>query len=771
MPGQFTPLRTNWMTPLDSEVVDWEAALRGRLLYEEQTWTLPDLQEPVSDQVSWPPSLEHGTVIQPGEPCVSERYPIASPSQLGPDQRSSSDVGGSAASTSTSGRYYVDGAEARAPFRGMSNLGSSALTYAIGRRESTSLWPSGAEVVSATEPTSPANRPFVSDYAYGKMSDVLRCVARKQSSPSPTLHLPSQSHIRWYLLLYFDKFHPTFPFILQSHCQSHDAPVILLLAVSAIGSRYARSSAAAADRHLLSLALTNAMREKLWSYPDWSSSSLYSPDPVLLGEDVDIGDVAFVQAGLLLVLLELHSECRLRAERTAVDRLYLVNICKIRGLLKRKESVDANLSNEDSLRKWQLDQTRLRTGLMIWLLDTMMDYETAFGCQMLLSDANVDLPCHDEVWNNPTAESIREEGSKTGKSCLIALSRSADTQVTLLHALEILYIRKAFPPHLTSLGLLLLIQGIYRKTREVVAEARTLLSSWTPSPEPQAVALHSDHDETWPPSNPTLVKWRNSACDSLDILHWSENSKIATAGGFEAPNTLHLHLARLTILTPVNHLQSLARAPQHWKVNSTAASQSEISHTRVLQWAVRDQFKARLAVIHAGSIFWHIRRYSTQSMIEAFSVYLATLVIWAYSMTVNIMKSYDKPGEQSQASQTPLEAATHATMPSDTTDASQDEEEELELSFMNLDRPVDDEMVQNYARYGQKMTAFMFGVGDICAPGAPKKILTAGIRLLSVASGQSDGGANSSYDLGKIWGHERGYHQALETLMVSSQPV
>jgi hypothetical protein len=119
---------------------------------------------------------------------------------------------------------------------------------------------------------------------------------------------------------------------------------------------------------------------------------------------------------------------------------------------------------------------------------------------------------------------------------------------------------KRLPPNLTEFSTTVLILAIYRKNKDVIREQQTELSTWVPTAKSQARTLQFDGDrgETWPPSSPLLSKWRNSACDSLDILHWSANSKVARAGGWEHPTILQLHLSRLIILAPTEHMQDLA---------------------------------------------------------------------------------------------------------------------------------------------------------------------------------------------------------------------
>lgn len=283
-----------------------------------------------------------------------------------------------------------------------------------------------------------------------------------------------------------------------------------------------------------------------------------------------------------------------------------------------------------------------------------------------------------------------------------------------------LYIEKKLPENPSEFSNILIIHGIWRRTKEVIVQHQTRLASWTPSAAIQIrEAQQSPLAETWPPSDPTLSKWRNSACDCLDILHWRANSKAAGAGGLEHPTIMYLHLSRLILLTPVAQIQTLA-------TNSSITGTSDIAFSRkyadasncVLKWAMNDSFKARLAIIHAGSIFWHIRRYSRRSFLEPFAIYTATLVIWAYGISVQFAKQQEE-----------LQSGSSSEDQQPTTPV-QDEELYSELNIIYIDRPCDDEMVQLYLRHGDKMSAHMARVGVITEASASSKILREGIRLL-----------------------------------------
>jgi len=135
----------------------------------------------------------------------------------------------------------------------------------------------------------------------------------------------------------------------------------------------------------------------------------------------------------------------------------------------------------------------------------------------------------------------------------------------------------------------------------------------------------------WLPGIQTYSKWRNSACDCLDILHWHANSVIGAASGMEHPTVLHLHLARVILLTPFRQITQLA----HLMTNEplpTFEEDFEIPTLKrhIQRWVLEDQHKARLAMIHAGVLFWHVRRFSADAFYEPSSVFLATLALWAY---------------------------------------------------------------------------------------------------------------------------------------------
>lgn len=355
---------------------------------------------------------------------------------------------------------------------------------------------------------------------------------------------------------------------------------------------------------------------------------------------------------------------------------------------------------------------------------------------------------------------------------------------SLVNAIDTLYTEKRLVPNVSEFGQVLLVHAICRQTTEVYSYSRNRMSTWIPSASIQS-EVEFVPTEIWPPSSPTISKWRNSACDSLDILHWSANSKIAQSAGLEHPTVLHLHLARLVILTPVVHIQDIADLDEsNFEMHPSDAiftfAPNKTKATRqVLQWAIRDQYKARLSVIHAGAIFWYIRRYSCDSFIEPFAVYISTLVIWAYSVSTQLSKRQEKSTSRDTASQrNGTDTTMHGT--SDlleiprTSAARSDEDSDPDPSFIHLDRPCDDESVQMYMRLGHKVIANMSQIGDICADGAPKKILLEGIRLMSEGNDLSSAEPSESDQTGHssfacTWGITLSYVHSLRRLVRATE--
>ncbi|KAL7780899.1 hypothetical protein V8C43DRAFT_299437 [Trichoderma afarasin] len=726
-------LSMNWMSP-DSASFGWNGVITAPPYAEDDksdlympflfpaSGALPDPhQEGVSSNGQEPGVVRNNTSIS------TASHSTYTPSKLG-----------SEGNKSMTGSYYVDGDGSRAPFRGQ-----TAGRWRERRINDAST--PGSSITNCTDSGTGCSweGPLVSVDGY---NNLIRVLGRDDLVVDANF-FPSLQCIDACVRSYFANFHPIFPFIRRTTFLEESSKYWrLLLAVAVVGSKY------------------NTPNEESQLSPEFiaildgiSGSQMCHHGP---GENGihSAFNLPSLQAASLSLICAPHSGKSKTTRHALFERHYLVEACNELNLLSG-ESEDSHVHQDCSklVQDWSMNQSRIRTGLMIWLLDAMISYEFNVAPLMQLVDAKVLLPCQDHIWEYPSAEKVIAE---------------QESSVTLLAVIEMLYIEKRLPDSLSEFSTILIIHSIWRRTKEVINQNRTQLANWIPSATIQTREAHqSASTETWPPSSPILSKWRNSACDCLDILHWRANAKAATAGGLEHPTIMYLHLSRLILLTPVAQIQTLATNPRNANTINLAVNQRYTdASNHVLKWAMNDSFKARLAIIHAGALFWHIRRYSTRSFLEPFTIYMATLIIWAYSVSVQFARQQE--GFQAAPSmEGPLspEARTVAAACQQPTTSAQDEELCSELPFFFIDRPCDDEMVQMYLRFGNKMSAHMARVGIITETSAPSKILQEGIRLLGNATAL--GGSVSMANAGgqnvpemSTWGAERTYMEVLVAL-------
>lgn len=379
------------------------------------------------------------------------------------------------------------------------------------------------------------------------------------------------------------------------------------------------------------------------------------------------------------------------------------------------------------------------------------------------------------IYALPNLHQVRSAFVCSHRNFNVALTLTEGTgSVTLQEALEMLYMEKRLPPRLSEFATMLLIQAIIRQARE--AAHQSPLSLWSPSSAVQTRPRMSGDDETRRKSI-SASRWRNCACDCLDIVHWSANSKVAGRAGWEHPTILQLHLSRLILLAPMVHIQTLVAVSisrENGEHETGSTGRLAVARTQVLQWALHDQHKARLCLVHAGSLFWHLRRYSLDSVFEPFAIYMATLVVWAYSVSMDLLRHRRMPPArppavpETRADTSGAATDTLGSVAAECGKASPEAEDTPEPSFIQLDRPCDDELVQTYIRQGDKMSGYMLHVGDISDKGAPRKILREGIRLLlgardglSPEATDREGGNPEVQEPECAWGIERQHAEIL----------
>ncbi|OBT54388.1 hypothetical protein VE04_04292 [Pseudogymnoascus sp. 24MN13] len=255
---------------------------------------------------------------------------------------------------------------------------------------------------------------------------------------------------------------------------------------------------------------------------------------------------------------------------------------------------------------WYEEESRRRTGYCIWMLDCMSSFHFGARSVLTLEDARVPLPCQEVLWE---AESALDWQQLYG----------ASTPNPSLHAaIQLAYVEKHLQSSMGEFSRILCIHALFRRTHEVAAFFQQPLTLWSPKAEKQSISIIEKSMPVWLPGISTYAKWRNSACDVLDILHWHANSVIGVASGMEHPTVLHLHLARVVLLTPLSHIVGLAsfRAGE-----AIPASDAELASMQdyVRRWAQEDQGAILACTPLLG-----------RRVLRAAGVFLATLAMWAY---------------------------------------------------------------------------------------------------------------------------------------------
>ncbi|KAH8679106.1 hypothetical protein BGZ60DRAFT_257070 [Tricladium varicosporioides] len=739
----FYSTSINWLSPIDYGYDDFNFDDMNLQVYATQPITSSSNPPPSADVAINGFGNPYGEFVEGNGNTNHQNHSksqVSESSHATPTDYVVSPRGSGSLSSGTSGARstarYVDGAGARDTRYGKLKR-KYVLQSHLGAREVDSMYQSTIGNISfPSELDTGVNR-----YNLEKVSEISPRIYEKlflefethcinTIRPFAAPYFPSLNVFYLGITLYFENFHEVYNILHKSSilsCQDENAFVIFV-AISAIGIKYLGTSdgnkCSEAWLELLSRLVEHQALNSISSETNvFSSREASQLTPV---------DLYQLQAQILGVL-GMFNSCNESLVQRAYDwQAKLVQRClKMQLLQDDNQRLLAAEISQLSWQQWISREGRRRLGYSIWLIDTTIAYQSSYRPQLLLTDAKASLPCHEDLWEISDNNVWREAQVKY-HNCL-----------SLLGALEAIYKNKIVDRNLGELARTILIHGLYRRTWEVANYHMNTLSSWVPSApgtRPNSRA-GTEEPEDWLPGIPSFAKWRNSACDCLDILHWEANSTVAQKVGLEHPLILHLHLARLILLTPATTIQSFAAVViQHSKttdslVVESLTSQFQDYRKEIIRWFLRDQYKARLSLVHAGAIFWHVRRYSHDNMLEPFAVLLSTLVIWAYatsSQAVNQQarqaSEVDGAATRNQIDIRGLVVDSNGTVDQDVNSATEDFL--IDSPYINLDRLCDDELIQTFVRHGTKMTGHMAGIGDICQVGSAGKILREGVKIL-----------------------------------------
>lgn len=593
-------------------------------------------------------------------------------------------------STVASGEYYVDGNAGRLPRSKRRKVVSRP------RRIDHFEEPDFTLEYRLSLVPCPESRLIISDQMYEKMCTLhfRLCLEPTTFKPFSSPGFPPKPALEGLLSHYFTNFDQTMPFTHLPTFRAETTNEVLLLAMMALGSCFLDEE----EAEIFTLSMHELLRRYLLLRTE---QKFWRPEtPQILAQ---IHLLHAIGAGYTL-----SGPLRASASRS----LYAASkYCHDTWTRQRfEESPDT--CSDSVVNKWTLwikNEELTRIGFCIWLLDCMWAFQFHQPPHLTLDDVTPRcLPCSERIWSAKDAHEWTR----------LVAGGSTET-ATMREALQNLYIDKRLLPNLGEFSRILLIHGLFHRTWEVRKTVTQSLSSLEPSTQKQASSEMQPKTPIWPPSVPLFNRWRNSACDCLDILHWSANSTIGLATGMEHPTVLHLHFARIVLLAPMDDIMLYA----HYLIRSSKDSVRLLrpvsfaeaeEHRRLIQrWALQDQYKARLAAIHAGTVFWHVRLYAINGFYEPPAVAFAALVLWALSaFSDKRVRSRGRLGLREGIS------SSDSSPPPDLCD------------IILIDRPTDDELVQQFVRQGDNMHANMTGVGDLFGPKGPRKVLAEGQKLL-----------------------------------------
>ncbi|KAJ5315452.1 hypothetical protein N7476_005759 [Penicillium atrosanguineum] len=658
----------------------------------------PKISDSYATRMSWHPPVIHTGQVSPSMAENLSHTPSGHIS-LGTDMGSSrrySHVGSEASphpesvdSTKRSSDYYVDGGGARLPrYR---KKQASWTTSAV-----------DAAILSGQSVTENSMRrhgfPCIHEINLDNISEAARSVRTIDTNTHHELYrnflllcrtdnpffgmfesdsFPTAEDCSRYLACYFDSMHDVYPIMHLPTFDPNRCHWLLVLAIVAIGSHTSGIQEVDQCRDAFHEMIRRAIYVEKEKAPN-GQVSLDSMQAMLLN------CIGFLYSG--------NEQDKLSALTLFKD---LVTFASYEKLLSPSRMEITRNTNEAMWMKWAQDESRRRTGYCIWLLDCTLAYCFEDRPFLSLDDGQAALPAHEKLWQTGSAEEWKQ------------LWDNSSVNESLYDTVHILYIEKRLVSGIGEFSHILLIHALYHRMWEVGDYFGRPLSFWNPTAKKQSRETAIPTGSVWLPGIPSYSKWRNSTCDCLDILHWTANSTVAKAAGMEHPTVLHLHVARLVLLAPFREIRSLATSLATDQMRWSKRHQA-IEWQYIWRWVKHDQYKARLSIIHAGVTLWHVRRYSTNAFHEPVAAFLAVLTLWAYGS-----------------------CHAHTTLASSPSIQMSGIEPMQEPSFIHLDRPCDDELVQLFVREGHSMRGNITGVGDICAPEGPERILRVGCETLS----------------------------------------
>lgn len=354
-------LSMNWMSPENSASFGWNGLIAAPPYADNDK---SDLYMPFFFPASGPlPDSDRECVPCNGQtPGIgrndtsidSASHSTYAPSKLGSEGKNS-----------MAGSYYVDGDGCRAPFRGQASR----------------PW-RGQRMMAANDASTPRSNvtnytdggtgglwedALVSMEGYNNMIRELHVELDRENVVIDANSFPSLQCIAACVQSYFAIFHPIFPFIQKrTFLEESNEHWILLLAVAMVGSKYTTSN----EERLLSpefmAILDGICSSRVCRYRS-TETGMPSTSP-FRGLENSASNLPTLQAASLSLICSLHRGKLDMTRHALLERHYLVRACTALHLLSG-DTKDSHRHHDynKTVQDWSMNQSRIRTGLMIWV--------------------------------------------------------------------------------------------------------------------------------------------------------------------------------------------------------------------------------------------------------------------------------------------------------------------------------------------------------------------------------------------------------------------
>ncbi|RGP60201.1 hypothetical protein FSPOR_10790 [Fusarium sporotrichioides] len=433
-----------------------------------------------------------------------------------------------------------------------------------------------------------------------------------------TKSLPSLMHMRIYMQVYFEEFHPVFPLLHKATFSPTKDNWVLSLAISSIGCLFSKTLQSKESYSIMQELLRRTI------YIQLEKSQALAPD-ICLAQASVLNQIGMMYGGDLRfaecahkTMAQLATQCR--------------KIASYGNGFVKPSTADHAVSQD--WHAWIKAELEVRLFYCAWLVDSQQVNFFAFPPTLALDFLQFPMPVHESAWDAPC-----QNAWQISLIDYTSHQNRGPIRQRLLH----LYRGREVPPHLGAFNILLLAMGV------------------------------SDD----------ASKLRHAPL-YLDLLqHHAERS----------PSTLltraaisHIHMLSLLLYFPTRDVIAFGR----WRVTET---QYAMVVDKLKRW-MRNSHDARIALMHACSVWSQIRTRPTAAQHETVALLHSAFAIWA------LVKLSDKPS---------LEALD--TLPS-----------------LRLDK-MDDEM-KAWAAGAEQKRLYLGGVGLLWHEGAIGRLVRETANLL-----------------------------------------